>query len=112
MQQVGYHRENILAMQLCTDMMTRDTQMLAMMQEHLTSTGSNYVPDTSINSPPQVQTDNAIIQYTMQLEMLSIQRGIQREFFATRGGDGGSRRDQECRPCTRTAPDDTYFPDA
>ena len=96
MQQVGYHRANMLAAQLHDDIVSRDTSVLSMVQE-LAVAATKTEPN---DNPPQNQTVNTVSQDTMQLEMLriwkDIQRNMQRTYTVDRTGEGegGGNRGQ------------------
>ena len=81
MQQAGYHHANMLAEQLRTDLQAQGNEMLALVQE---MAAVNVNPPNEEVQPPQVPAANAVIQDTVQHEMLQLLRSI-----AANGNNGG-----------------------
>ena len=83
MQHAGYHHANMLAEQLCTDFQVQGTKVLAIVQE-LAEANAN--PPTETVQLPPAPVANAVIQDTIQVEMLRLLQDI-----ANRNGNNGGR---------------------
>ena len=79
MVQVGYHHANMMANQICADMVVQNNEMLAMMH-NISITDRGEETNSSDNTPPPPPTQpaaNTATQDSVQLEILRILRAMQ-----------------------------------
>ena len=112
MQQAGYHHANMLADKLRADLQMPGNEMLAMVQGFVES-NINQPPEEELPQPAPAA--NAVINDSIQLEMLRLLRDMssQNNAYPGRGGRGGrhvhtGRGTRGRRTGTRT-PDNASF---
>ena len=114
MQQAGYHRANILAETIKTDMqsqLTENNDCLLQYFENM-STDEHSVPsqtETDLSSMTQTQLANALSQHNMQLETLQLLREWKASQGSTANPPSNDNNDSSKRKPQKT-PDDATYP--